>query len=206
VGRLDRALRLYQKSIAPDKQTTKDRVFRQLVGNLRAVYAAVTEDELCRAADDIMQAERVFVVGMRSSSAVADYLGFNLSMVRANVTIQTNDYNLLEKMKTVAAGDVLVSIVFPRYTRLAVEATRKAFRQGALVIGVTDSAASPIGAVCHQPFYVPAASTHYNHSPIAAIALVDILLSYLAVRYAERVRGELEKSEDDFCRFNIFEK
>ncbi|MDR7867473.1 MAG: MurR/RpiR family transcriptional regulator [Sporomusaceae bacterium] len=206
VGRLDRVTKRYGKGAEQGKLNTKDRVFRQLAGNLRTLYTATSEEELCRAADSVMQAERVFILGMRSSSAIAAYLGFNLSMVRPNVIIQADDYNLLEKMKALSARDVLVAIVFPRYTRLAIEATRKAYQLGARVIGVTDSAASPIGALSHQSFYIPATSTHYNHSALAAVALVDALLSYLSVRYADSVRKELELIEEDFKNFHIFEK
>lgn len=206
VGRLDRVTKRYGKGPEQGKLNTKDRVFRQLAGNLRTLYTATSEEELCRAVDSIMQAERVFVLGMRSSSAIAAYLGFNLSMVRPNVIILADDYNLLEKMKALSTRDVLVAIVFPRYTRLAIEATRKAYQLGTRVIGVTDSAASPIGALSHQSFYISATSTHYNHSALAAVALVDALLSYLSVSYADSVRKELELIEEDFKNFHIFEK
>ncbi|MDT8900209.1 MurR/RpiR family transcriptional regulator [Anaeroselena agilis] len=206
VGRLDQVVNRFGKEQEQGEPSTKDRVFRQMAGNLRTLYTATSEDQLCRAVDSLMTAERVFIVGMRSSSAIAAYLGFNLSMVRPNVIIQDNDYNLLEKMKSLSADDLIVAIVFPRYTRLAIEATRKAYLLGARVIGITDSAASPIGALCHQSFYLPATSTHYNHSAIAAIALVDALLSFLSVRYADSVRKELELIEQDFKNFNIFEK
>ena len=206
VGRLDRVTKRYGKGPEQGKLNTKDRVFRQLAGNLRTLYTGTSEEELCRAVDSIMQAERVFVLGMRSSGAIAAYLGFNLSMVRPNVIVQDSDYNLLEKMKSLSAADLLIAIVFPRYTRLAIEAARKAYQLGARVIGVTDSAASPIGALCHQSFYIPSTSTHYNHSAIAAVALVDAVLSYLSVRYADRVRKELEFIEEDFKNFHIFEK
>ncbi len=206
VGRLDRVTKRFGKEPEQGKTSTKDRVFRQLAGNLRTLYTATAEEELCRAVDTIMRAERVFVLGMRSSGAIAAYLGFNLSMVRPDVIVQDSDYNLLEKMKSLSAADLLIAIVFPRYTRLAIEAARKAYQLGARVIGVTDSAASPIGALCHQSFYIPATSTHYNHSAVAAVALVDALLSYLSVRYADSVRKELELIEEDFKNFNIFEK
>lgn len=200
VNRLDRA------ALITDGQNTRDLinfVFKQNQDNLRRALQQLNPDEIDAAVNLINRAGRIFVVGLRSSAAIADYLGVSLNMVYSNVTVLTSDFTLFEKMNTLTADDVVIIASFQRYTRMAVDAAGMAQKKGCAVISITDSMASPLIELSNIQFIVPGDSMHFNISFVSALSVVDVLLTALA-RKSGKIIGALEELEEVLHQLKIF--
>ena len=83
---------------------------------------------------------------MRSSSALATFLGFYMNLICDNVKLihTTSASEIFEQILRVGADDVVIGISFPRYSARTVKAMEYAKNQGACVIAVTDSETSPL--------------------------------------------------------------
>lgn len=180
-------------------------VFQQHEKNLQQTLVQLDFDKVVEAADQLITAKRVYVLGMRTSVAGAHYLGFNLSMIRKDVIILSSDYILLENLRGLTAEDLLVVISFPRYTGSVVAATKIAYETKCAIIGITDEMTSPLVPLAGVSFIVPAKSTHFNVSYLSVIALIDVLLTMITAKNMDMVKGELEKIEDSIAKLNIFE-
>ncbi|MEW6267462.1 MAG: MurR/RpiR family transcriptional regulator [Thermodesulfobacteriota bacterium] len=196
-----------QVSIRQKGQSLEQRiaqVFDQNRKNLDLALRDLDPEQTRKAAALIWKAKRVFVLGLRTGSTLAHYLGLHLSMIRPNVTIFSNDYMLLENLRTLGQGDVLVVFSFVRYSRKSIEAAMFAHKLGCNIIGITDVMSSPLSGLPHLLFLVPVTSLHYGNSYVAASAVVDVLLSLIVANNKKAAMKALQAMEEGFGKFQVF--
>ena len=77
----------------------------------RAAFTAVV--------DKMMEANHIYILGVRSSSFLAGYFHFYLHLIFDNVTLVTSSSagDILESILRIGPGDLLVGISFPRYSQ-----------------------------------------------------------------------------------------
>jgi len=199
--------RIDQVSIVQDGQSVEERigqVFLQHQKNLELTLRHLESEQMMRVADLIWSGKRIFLLGLRTSSVLAQYFGIHLSMIRENVTILASDYNLLENIRTVTKEDVLVVFSFTRYCRNTIEAASFARDLQCTIIGVTDSVAAPLTGIADAIFYVPVISMHYSNSYVAVFALIDVLLNTIGTNNKTAARKSLQSMEEGFERFQVF--
>ena len=93
-----------------------------------------------------MEAQHIYILGVRSSSFLAGYLHFYFHLIFEHVTLVTENSagDILEKILRIGPEDVLVGITFPRYSSTTAMGVRFARDRGARIIAVTDGPASPL--------------------------------------------------------------
>ncbi len=172
-----------------------------------------TMDELDRVAfhqvvDAILNARKIYILGVRSSSPIASFLDYYLSLMLDNVQLMhsSSTSEVFEQVVRVQEGDVMLGISFPRYSSRTVKAMKYAHERGATVVALTDSPLSPIAA-------------HADHLLLAKsdiISLVDTLVAPLSVVNAllvavgQRKEKELTRTFMDLERiwdeYEVYEK
>ena len=172
--------------------------------NLRQTINDSNPKHIRQTVEYIVNARKVYVVGMRSSAALANYLGFNLNMMTKKIKQITNDYSLLEDIRSLDKHDLLIAISFPRYTRLTKTAVYLAKEQKCPVVSITDCLASPIAKPADIVLMAASKSFYFNQSFSAAMALCDILLTQLTIDYHQLYRQGMEELEKDYEQLDIF--
>ena len=91
---------------------------------IRVTLDEIDRDAFQGAVDALMGATRIYILGVRSSSALASFLGFYFNLLFENVTlVHTNSVSeIFEQVLRVGPGDVLFGISFPRYSNRTIEA------------------------------------------------------------------------------------
>ncbi len=180
------------------------KVLRLHEANLQKTFHQLDAEIVSRVASILLKADRVAILGMRSSAAVAHCLGFNLSFVRGNVQVFDSDYMLLEYIASMTPSDALVVASFSRYTLAAVESARAAKQRNCTVIAITDNMTSPLIALADESFTVSTTSRHINHSFMAAIAVVDAILTLITRAGQREARKKLTGIEEQVDKLKIF--
>ncbi len=154
----------------------------------RAAFAATV--------DALLAARRVFVVGLRGSAHLAALAAVLLGKAGADARALTcGDIGLFDALRDVGPDDALLVFSFARYTRRAVDALRLARGRGAATIAVTDAPLAPAAGDAEHVLVVPVASHAFNHSYVAAVALIDALVLAWATRAEARTLASLEAFE-----------
>ncbi|GAB4265894.1 MurR/RpiR family transcriptional regulator [Deferrisoma sp.] len=172
------------------------RSFSRDIENLKETWAAMPKGAFWQAAHLLAGAPRVWVFGLRMSHATAVVLELGLSFLGVNARLLApRTADVWDQFARVAAGDVVVAVSFPRYTRIAVEGTALARRQGATVIAITDGPDSPLAP--HAQVVLPAAYgiDGYVESFTASISLAQALLLAVGELRGEEGRKALEARE-----------
>ena len=67
----------------------------------------------------------IYIIGLRSSTALAEFLGFYLNIILQNVkTVSYGISDIFEQMINIKEGDLVIGIGFPRYAHKTIDATR----------------------------------------------------------------------------------
>lgn len=125
-------------------------IFREVVRNdiehLGHLPRYISERLFNDVVDAIIGARHVFVLGLRSSYAIAFYLAFVLRPLLRNVTlVELGIGDLPEKLMHAGKPDVLFAVCLKRYTRDTVEVAKKFKQRGVRLIVLTNDPLSPIG-------------------------------------------------------------
>ena len=83
---------------------------------IRVTLDEIDRDAFQGAVDALMGAKRIYILGVRSSSALASFLGFYFNLLFENVTlVHTNSVSeIFEQVLRIGPGDVRFGISFPR--------------------------------------------------------------------------------------------
>ncbi len=99
-------------------------------------------DQICKI---LYEADMVLSIGARSSYYAADWFGSHLYLMRPNVhTIQQFYDSRLDLIKELTSSSVVLAISMARYAKWTYTYGKLAKEQGAIIVVVTDSLASPL--------------------------------------------------------------
>lgn len=128
--------------------------------------------------DKLVNARHIYILGVRSSSFLAGYLHFYLHLIFDNVTLVTSNSagDILESILRIGAGDVLVGISFPRYSKSTVKGVQFAHDRGADVVAITDSAISPLYPLASAVLLARSDMISFVDSLVAPFSLLNALI------------------------------
>ncbi len=192
--------------LANEQMTSSDLIDKILCSDadrIRRTLENVNKDDFFRAAEMICEADSVFVVGVRSSSALASFLGYYLELFFANVKVITSQSGpeMLEKMIHLGPRDALVAISYPRYSKSIINAVDLAKKKQARIIAVTDSADSPIAKTADVRLLAQSDMASFADSLVAPLSILNALVAIIGKLREDAVSkafGSLERMWDEY--------
>ena len=136
-----------------DIQTIKN-VMDSDIQNIRETMDELDKGMLEKVTSEILSAKRVYILGLRSSAVLAEYLGFYLNFILKDVHVIKAQYNdVYEQLINISSEDVVIALSFPRYSRKTYESVRLLRRQGCKIISITDSKFSPLASISEMTLF-----------------------------------------------------
>ena len=161
-----------------------------------------------RAVDAMIGAENIYILGVRSSAALADFLGAGLLRVSDNVRLvrSTSGSEVFEQMMNVGPRDVLVAISFPRYSKRVVAAVEFAHRAGANVIALTDSPRSPLAPCADQLLLARSDMAAFVDSLVAPLSIINAMLVAISRKKKGELTERLQRLEQIWDEYEVYDK
>lgn len=161
---------------------------------IRQITEANPASAFAQATNLFKESRRILFVGFGSSAFIAQYAAFCLSALRENCEAVTDSGGIegvFRKLQDADASDVAVQISFPRYSRSVLSTADHLRRNRVPVIGITDTAASPLSRLSNICFYADRKSGWtLTGSAIGAMALTEALLRATAAAIGHSVVAE----------------
>lgn len=176
--------------------------------NIRLTLDGLNREAFEQTVEAIVTARKVYIVGVRSASALSDFLGFYLNMAMENVVVvHVNSFSeLFEQIIHIGEGDVLVGISFPRYSKRTVKGMRYAKDQGATTIAITDSEASPLAELADHTLMARSDMISFVDSLVAPLSLVNALIMAVSRRKDGDLVDTFNKLEKIWDEYEVYEK
>ena len=183
-------------------------VMQSDVEKIRMTLEEVDRDSFDRAVDAIVSARRIYILGVRSASAIASFLAFYYNLIFEDVVQihRTSVGEVFEQLLRIGPRDVIIGISFPRYSRRTVKAMEFARDRGAQVVAITDSETSPLTAIATHTLMAKSDMASFVDSLVAPLSLVNALIVALGRRKNSDLSetfGVLEKIWDEY---EVYEK
>jgi DNA-binding MurR/RpiR family transcriptional regulator len=135
-----------------------------------------------KAVDLIVNADNIYVVGVRRSFAVADYLVYNLQHTQKKIHLVSGlGGSYREQMRSVRANDLVIAISFTPYAKETQHCLRFARQQQANTLILTDSHLSPLAKLADSVLLINEGSALAFRSLSATLCLCQAL--FVAVAY-----------------------
>ena len=135
-----------------------------------------------KAVDLVVNADNIYVVGVRRSFAVADYLVYNLQHTNKRIHLISGlGGSYREQMRSVRANDLVIAISFTPYGKETQHCLRIAQHHQAKTLIITDSNLSPLAKRANAVLLVNEGSSFAFRSLSATLCLCQAL--FIAVAY-----------------------
>lgn len=159
------------------------------------------------AVDTILNAKRIYIVGIRSCAPLASFLAFYLNMMFDDVhLLSTNSSSeLFEQMVRISKDDVIIGISFPRYSMRTLKAIEFANNRSAKVITITDSVHSPMNLYSSCNLIAKSDMASIVDSLVAPLSVINALIVALCMKKQGEVVQTLEMLEDIWDEYQVYD-
>ena len=183
------------------------RVLGKDIEKIRRTLEETSERDFAGAVDAICSAKTMYIIGVRSSSALATFLSFYFNHIFSDVRlINTNSRSeMFEHIMRIGEGDVFIGFSFPRYSKRTVQAAHYARANGAKVIALTDTGKAPIADAAHFLLMARSDMISFVDSLVAPLSMVNALIVAVGLKKREEVSRTYELLERIWGEYEVFE-
>ena len=160
------------------------------------------------AVQKIIHARRIYIIGVRSSAAIATFMNFYFNLIFDNVVkVSANTASeVFENLLRVGEGDVVIGISFPRYSSRTIQAMNFARDRGATTIAITDSEASPLAAISRYTLKARSDMASFVDSLVAPLSMVNALLVAVSRKKGDELSRTFQTLEQIWEEYGVYEK
>ena len=175
---------------------------------IRRTLEEIDREAFEAAVDKIVAAEKIYIIGVRSSSSLAGFLNFNFRMMFDNVKFvqTTSGSEMFEQIMSIGKNDVMIAISFPRYSKRIVNAVEYAHNAGADVISLTDSHQSPIAGVADQLLLARSDLVSFVDSLVAPLSIINAIIVAVSRKKMDDIRVRFDKLEKIWDEYEVYDK
>lgn len=208
LNRLTSVQRIEVASNRIGDQDVVSMVLQSDMDKLRRTSETVDREEFQAAVDAVIEAKRVYIIGVRSAAPLANFLGYYLNYMFNNVHIITasGTSEMFEKIVGVNSRDVVIAFSFPRYSTATVKAAQYCRSTGANVIAITDNQQSPLGQNADHVICAKSDMVSLVDSLVAPLSVVNALIVAIASKREKEVQRTFETLEHIWDQYHVYEK
>ncbi|MBE6602151.1 MAG: MurR/RpiR family transcriptional regulator [Ruminococcaceae bacterium] len=184
-----------------------DKVILADVAKLRRTAEEIDHAAFEEAIEKIVSANTIYIIGVRSSSALAGFLNLNLRMVFDNVKLvqTTSGSEMFEQIMRIGEKDVMIAISFPRYSKRTINAVEYARQKNADVVALTDSKLSPIAAYANQLLIAQSDMASFVDSLVAPLSIINAMIVAVARKKQDELTERLRALEEVWEQYDVYD-
>lgn len=207
----NRLTSVQRMEVTNDQMGTTDilsKVLNMDIEKIRRTLEETSHEEFNGAVDDIIAAKTIYIMGVRSSSALAVFLSTYFHYIFDNVVMidTSSTSELFEQILRIGKGDVFIALSFPRYSQKTVNAAKYCHNRGAKVIAITDSRLSPIAENAHRLLLARSDMASFVDSLVAPLSIINALIVAIGLKKKDEVADTFERLEKIWDEYNVYEK
>lgn len=185
-----------------------EKVLTSDIDKIKSTLAQIDRDAFYSAADAIINSKTIYIMGVRSSSALAGFMSYYFSLIFNNVRLisSTTGSEMFEQVFKAGEGDVVIGISFPRYSKRVVHTMEYAKTKGACLIALTDSSDSPIAKPADYTLLAKSDMASFADSLVAPISIINALIVTIGKKKNEHIQKIFTELEALWDEHDVYEK
>lgn len=194
-----------QLSSEMDMENVLGSVLKSDMSNIRSTIESIDNDAFNAAVEEILEAKRVYIIGLRSALPIAQFLAYYLNFVMDNVVlVSATMSDVIEQMIRIGESDICIGISFPRYSTRTVQAMEFAKSKGAKIVAVTDSSSSPLAERADHCLIAHSDMASFADSLVAPLSLINALIVAIGLRRKEEVSERFDQLEGIWGKEQVY--
>lgn len=157
--------------------------------------------------DAIVNADNIYILGVRSSWYLAGMMGYYFHMIFDSVHLLEGSGNVdtLEEICRIKENDIFIGISFPRYSLRTVSAMQLAKKNGAKTITITDSMQSPLIEYADYPLIAKSEVMAIVDSLTAPLSLINALVVAVCMKKKDDLEARLHILEELWNEYKVYD-
>ena len=205
-NKLTTVQRLSMVSKYSDKEGVLKKVMEKDMENIQRTINETGQEAFEQSIDLILNAKNIYILGLRSSSFLAGYLGFYLSFLFKDIKVVTSGANdLFEQLFRADSEDVIIGISYPRYSKRTLEALDFCKEKGCKIISITDSLISPAAKYSDITLIATSDMLSFVDSLVAPMSLINALIVAIGLKKKEDTTVYFEELERIWKKYNVYD-
>lgn len=178
------------------------------IEKIRLTMEETSEEEFDAVVESIVNAHRIYVLGVRSSATLAGFLSYYFYKIFNNVhNVGTSSTaEVFEQMMDIGKGDIFIAVTFPRYSKRTLKAAKYAHDMGAEVIAMTDSRGAPIVQYADKLLIARSDMASFVDSLVAPLSLINALIVAIGIKRRDEVSSTFSRLEHIWDEYEVYEK
>ncbi|MCI5800612.1 MAG: MurR/RpiR family transcriptional regulator [Oscillospiraceae bacterium] len=178
------------------------------IEKIRHTLEEASLEDFNNAVDAIVGAKNIYILGIRSASALSGFLSFYFNHIFENVRLvnTTSASEMFEQILRIGKDDVFIGITFPRYSKRTYNAAAYARANGAQVVAITDSRLSPIAQTADHLLLARSDMTSFVDSLVAPLSLINALIVAVGLKKKDEIAQTYSRLEQIWDEYHVYEK
>ena len=183
-------------------------VLQSDIEKIKQTLNGIDHSAFNQAIDTILNARKIYVLGIRSCAPLAAFMSFYLNLLCDNViAVNTNSSSeIFEQLIRINEEDVIIGISFPRYSMRTLKALEFASNRKAKVITLTDSVHSPMNLYSSCNLIARSDMASIVDSLVAPLSVINALVVALCMKKQKEVVHTLETLEQIWGEYQVYSK
>lgn len=190
-----------------DSEKLHKKIIKNEMNNMRNLYESIDIEALDKATDLILNARKVYILGLRTSSTLSNYLGFYLDVILDNVKILNNSgvNSLYEEIIRIKEDDVLIVISYPRYSKITIDATKFVKERNAKIVAITDTESSPVHQLANVSLLAKSNIVSFIDSLVVPLGIINNLIINISLQEKEDIVEYYNRLEQLWDNHSIYQ-
>ena len=182
-------------------------VLNKDIEKIRRTLEETSKDDFNSAVNAVSHAKTIYIFAVRSSAALASFLGYYYSLIFENVKVISNygETEIYEKLFRISSEDVIIGISFPRYSNAAIQAMTFAKHRGAKVIAITDSMSSPLVETSDYVLIAKSDMASVVDSLVAPLSMINALIVATVLKLDDEVKETFVTLENIWQEYDVYQ-
>ena len=194
----------FERSKDHKEQDQIKKVMLSDIDNIRDTIEQFDEQLMNDFIDEIIKAKKVYIIGLRSSSVLANYLGFYLNFLLPNFhIIQESAQDVYDQLLNISESDVMIALSFPRYSKRTYDCVDYAIKNQTTILGITDGTNSPLYDKAKYCLTAKYTMDTFIDSFVAPMSLINALIVGLSIK-KEGVEDSLDRLEHIWENYGVY--
>ncbi|MGH4052538.1 MAG: MurR/RpiR family transcriptional regulator [Clostridium sp.] len=173
--------------------------------NIKSTLEKINYETFDDVVNSLFKARKVYIIGLRDSSALSEFLAFYLNLILDNVKVVAYGVSdIFEQMLSVNEQDIVIGIGFPRYATRTIEALSFVKSKNAKIVAITDSLLSPLATNATYTLVAQCNMTSFVDSIVAPLSVINALIIAVGLREKEKISKTFSTLEEIWKDYKVY--
>ena len=185
-----------------------EKVVNYDIEKLKITLESADKSAFDKAVDTVVSSKRIFIMGVRSSASLAQFMNFYFKMMFEDVKLvnTTSRSEIFEQLFRIGPDDVIIGITFPRYSKRVINAMEFAKSRGAKTVALTDSNDSPVTETADCVLVARSDMVSFVDSLVAPLSIINAMTVAIGKKKEKELTDTFNQLEDIWDKYEVYDK